>query len=526
MAISVLERLRPENGPVGTALGTWLDFAPSGLSTRFLLLWFVILYTAFQVLSNASLGLPSELLQDYANGLHPAAGYGTRPPLEALMTGAWFTLFPPTDWAFHLLLIGNAALGLFAVDRIALLYLQGDRRILVLLLLLLTPLYQFYVTRPGVHPALLWTWPLATYFFLRAFDQHGVGPRALAWAAAAGAVTGLAILASYYSIFLIAGFAVAVAVSPARRGYLLSLSPWISAIVGGAVIAPFVQYLFANGFAPLAEAASKDTGAQFATVLADDGVYIVGALGYVIVLVGVYVLAVRPSLADFRETLWPGEPVGRMLVLLLAVPLLLPALLAPVIGMPVAPLSAQPAWFLLPVVLLRPTCAAVTRTAAIRITALVVAVTLAALVAAPWLAVKRFADGTGSGREYFRQIAPEVTNNWHLAMGLPLRIVMGDPGIAAATTFYSPDHPDSVPNFDLAKAPSVTPVRLNNEGFVAICNADDQPCVEEARRQAGNRNDVQYVNFSTVSRYLSRTGKFNRFRFILVPPSRVLIVPK
>ena len=43
-----------------------------------------------------------------------------------------------------------------------------------------------------------------------------------------------------------------------------------------------------------------------------------------IVLVGVYVLAVRPSLADFRETLWPGEPVGRMLVLLLAVPLLLP----------------------------------------------------------------------------------------------------------------------------------------------------------------------------------------------------------
>ena len=85
--------------------------------TRFLLLWFVILYTAFQVLSNASLGLPSELLQDYANGLHPAAGYGTRPPLEALMTGAWFTLFPPTDWAFHLLLIGNAALGLFAVDR-------------------------------------------------------------------------------------------------------------------------------------------------------------------------------------------------------------------------------------------------------------------------------------------------------------------------------------------------------------------------------------------------------------------------
>ena len=317
----------------------------------------------------------------------------------------------------------------------------------------MTPLYQFYVTRPGVHPALLWTWPLATYFFLRAFDERGVGPRALAWPAAAGPCRPCD---SGQLLFDFPDCGVC------RRGCDLAgaaglsafTSPWISAIVGAAVIAPFVQWLFASGFAPLAEAASKDTGAQFATVLADDGVYIVGALGYVIVLLGVYVLAVRPSLADFRETLWPGEPVGRMLVLLLAVPLLLPALVAPVIGMPLAPLSALPAWFLLPVVLLRPTSAAVTRTAAIRITAVVVAVTLAALVAAPWLALKRFVDGTGSGREYFRQIAPEVTNNWHLAMGLPLRIVMGDPGFAAATTFYSPDHPEACRISILPKRPS------------------------------------------------------------------------
>src|ERR1700677_172021 len=131
--------LKPENGPVGSALGTWLDFAPSGIATRFFLLWFVILFTAFQVLSTASLGLHPDMLQAYAWGLHPSAGYDHRAPLYALMVGAWFSVFPPIDWGFHLLAIANAAVGLFATDLIARRQLTGDKRIVVLLLLLLTP---------------------------------------------------------------------------------------------------------------------------------------------------------------------------------------------------------------------------------------------------------------------------------------------------------------------------------------------------------------------------------------------------
>ena len=117
--MSVLTYFKPESGPVGSALGGWLDFAPSGLATRFFLLWFVILYTAFQVLSFASLGLHPDMLEAFAWGLHPSAGYDNHPPLYALMAGVWFAVFPPTDWAFHLLAIANAALGLFATDLIA-----------------------------------------------------------------------------------------------------------------------------------------------------------------------------------------------------------------------------------------------------------------------------------------------------------------------------------------------------------------------------------------------------------------------
>jgi hypothetical protein len=51
---------------------------------------------------------------------------------------------------------------------------------------------------------------------------------------------------------------------------------------------------------------------------------------------------------------------------------------------------------------------------------------------------------------------------------------------------------------------------------MAICNADDQTCVDEARRRAADNSNVQFMNFSTVSSYLGRSGKLGRFFFLLV----------
>jgi hypothetical protein len=101
--------LKPEDGLLGRAFGAWLDHTPVGLASRFVLLWFVILYTAFAIISSASLGLHPELLETYALGLHPAAGYVGPAPLAPLIAGAWFRLFAPAEWAFHLLAMVNAA---------------------------------------------------------------------------------------------------------------------------------------------------------------------------------------------------------------------------------------------------------------------------------------------------------------------------------------------------------------------------------------------------------------------------------
>ncbi|HSV25324.1 MAG TPA: glycosyltransferase family 39 protein [Xanthobacteraceae bacterium] len=515
--------LKLENGPLGRAFGAWLDHTPSGLATRFLLLWFVLLYTAFHIISSASVGLHPDLLEAYGWGLHLSAGYDHHSPLAGLMAGAWFSLFPPTDWAFDLLAMVNAAAGLYATDRIARRYLDGDKRIVVLLLLLLTPFYQFYGQRFGANQTLLSTWPIATYCFLRAFEA-----RDLAWSAAAGAAAAIAMLGKYYSIFLIVGFVAAALTHPKRWVYLQSWSPWISAAVGGVVLAPHVQWLFATGFTTFAFATTVHAGAPPVEALWKDAVYVAEAVAYVGVLLAVYWTAVRPDQTILRETFWPPDPDGQMLVVLLVAPLVLPAVVAPFIGAVLTPLWTMSAWFLLPIVLLRPKSADLARIAAIRITALAVTITIGSLIAAPWLAWRKFTDGTKEGREYYRLVSTEITNAWHLATGLPLGIVMGNRYLASAVTFYSPDHPDSMPGFEIDTAtPWITPERLAGDGWAAVCNADDQNCAEAARHQAAGKANVQFVTYSTINHYLGKPGKLGRFFFILAAPeSKPLILQR
>jgi hypothetical protein len=506
--------LKPENGPLGRAFATWLDHAPKGLSTRFLLLWFVLLYTAFAIISSASVGLHLDLLDTYARGLHPAAGYDGQAPLAALMAAAWFSLFPPTDWAFHLLAMVSAAVGLYATDRIARRYLDGDKQIAVLLFLLLTPFYQFIGQRFGAGQTMLSTWPIATYCFLRAFETRGA-----AWSAGAGVAGAFAMLGSTYSVFLIAGFVAAVLAHPGRRTYLRSSSPWLSLAVAAIALAPHVQWLYATGFTSLSDLAAPHTGAPFTRVLWKDAICIIEGIASVAVLLAVYWIAVRPGRTTLRETFWPADPDGQMLVVLLVVPLVLPAVVAPFIGAVLTPPWTMPTGFLLPIVLLRPKAAELTRLAAIRITALVAAITIVTLAAAPWLAQRTHAAGTPEGREYYRLVSAEVTNAWHLGTGLPLRIVMGDRDLASAVTFYSPDHPDAMPGFETGAAtPWITPDRLAQDGWAAICNAEDEKCVAAARLRAAGKSNVQFITYSTMNRYLGKGGKLGRFFFILAAP--------
>src|SRR5262249_8783799 len=139
-------------------------------------------------------------------------------------------------------------------------------------------------------------------------------------------------------------------------------------------------------------------------------------------------------------------------------------------------------WFLLPIVLLAPPAAVVPRPHAVAVAAVVAAISVLALLAAPVLAWDRHVDGTKHGEAYYRLLADAVTREGHRHSDRPLSIVMGSP--VEATTFYSPDHPDAVPDFDLKAAPWVTPARLAREGYVLLCG--DPSCIPAIEQRASN----------------------------------------
>ncbi len=501
------------------AVGAWYDAEPDGRSVVVLLALFVLLWSAFQLVAYAPIGLHSDPLETFAWSRHPSLGYYKHPPLGALIAAAWFAIFPRADWSFQLLSSVNAALALAFVYLIARRTLEGDKRLFVLLLLMLTPFYQFNAQRFASNQTLLSLWPIATYCFLRSFETRAVETRASIWAAAAGATAALTVLGKYFSVYLVAGFIAAALAHPRRRDYLRAPAPWISIAVGLTVLAPHVYWLVTTGFQPFAYALGAHGGASLRDAINAALYYAVGGALYMALPFAAYWLAVRPDVETLREAFWPADPDRRLLAVILYVSLGLPMLTAPLLRSELVPLWTQQGWFLLPILWLAPARAVLPRRRAMHVALAVLVMNLAVLLAAPVLAWTRWQQDPPDDRVYFRDIAAETTRLWHETAGRRLRIVMGNPNFATAATFYSADVPDSVPGFDLKTAPWITEQRLDDEGFAVICRATETACIGAAQARIAARTDARRVEVEITPRFLGTAGPPERFLLILVPPA-------
>ena len=496
------------------AIGAWYDSAKSGRATLVLLALFTASWTAFQVIAYSSVDLHPDLVEVFAWSRHPALGYNKHPPLASLMTGAWFSVFPVADWSFTLLAMVNSAVGLFGADLIARQYLSAEKRVFALLLLLLMPFYQFMGQRFASNPTLLSTWPIATYCFLRAFQTRG-----FVWSAAAGIAAAAAMLGKYYSVYLIGSFGIAVLSHPARLTYLKAASPWISAACGLALLAPHGYWLMTTGYQPFEYAYVVHGDPSFTRAIEGAGSYLVGAIGYVALPIAVFLIAVRPTLSTLRAAFWPADPDRRILVVLLAGFLLLPVLTAPFMHLVLTSVWTMQIWFLLPIVLLAPEAAVLTRRPARWVAQIVLTFFVGALAISPGLAWYYHVHGTREGRAYYRLASDYMTDTWHQLVGSRLRIVMGSPDFGAAVTFYSPDRPDAVPAFELRHAPWVGEEDLDRYGFAVVCGHDEAWCVAGVAAQLLKYPSAHRVETDFTRFYLGQKGIPHRVLFLFVPPA-------
>lgn len=491
----------------------WLDAVEAGWAVPLLIACFVAVWTLYLAIAYAGGGLHPDTLEAWTLGRNFAFGYHKHPPLMGWVAASWTSVFPLSDWSLQLMSMANAGLALFCVDLVARQFVTGHKRILVLLLLMLTPAYQFHAQRFNANSVLLAVWPLATYCFLRAFET-----RTALWALAAGCTTALAMVGKYYSIFLVASFAFAALAHPARRAYFSSASPWISAVTGLAVLSPHIYWLATTGASTFTYAMAHANG-NAASSLIEVKNFVLGLTAAMGVSAVLWVLIAGTRLKQFPADFAAMSPGLRLLFYVAIGTIVLPVLTSVAMGTDLPSLWALQGLFLFVVLIVCGARYPIERFYTVNVTVIVIGVALAAvLVAAPIHAVYRNNHGYEEGRNFYEQAANELTRQWRELTGEPLSAVSGDDSLAFATAFYSPDHPRYARPFEYQYKWGLPRKTTLDRGWAALCFHGQDHCGRWMESVSGRAGHFVRREFTVQATLWGRPGVMRDVVVLMVPP--------
>ena len=497
-------------------LDTWLEGVEEGWGIPALLALFVLLWTAFLGIAYLNADLHPDVIEAWVIGRTLDWGGAKHPPLMGWVTHAWTVVFPVRDWSFHLLAMTNSAVALWIIDLTTRRFAKGDKRAVVLLLLMLLPIYQFQAQRFNANSVLFAVWPLAIYCFLRSFET-----RQVRWAVAAGLAGALAILGKYYSAFLVFGFVFAAICHPARRAYFTSLAPWTSAGAGLLLLAPHVHWMFTSGISPFGYALATHGGLPAGRAFLSGLSFLLG-LAATLALPGlVWAAMIRTRAGKYLREFKPLDSGLLLLVLVAIGAIISPPAVSLVLGSSLSPVWASPGLF---VFVLVAVCAArfpIDRAETRRLALGVLALTVIAVLLAPAHAYYRNLHPFSEGRNYYSLAAAEVMKRWREISSSPLKTVSGDK-LAMALAFYSPDHPAFTIPFNqqyVWQTPSEAALR---EGWATICLPDEETCQVWLKHQvAPAAPGAISFDFVVQPQWWGSAGVAARITGLIVPPRTV-----
>jgi 4-amino-4-deoxy-L-arabinose transferase-like glycosyltransferase len=496
-------------------LSSWMDGVEPGWTIPLLLVGFVAVWQIFLMIAYVGGDLHSDVLETWTLGRSIEWGYSKHPPLMGWVARAWTSVFPLANWSFQLLSLTNAALGLWMVDLITRRFASGDKRLFVLLLLMLLPVYQLHAQRFNANAVLLPTWPLATYCLLRSFET-----RQADWAVAAGLAGALAMLGKYYSVFLLGSFAVAALAHPQRRAYFTSSAPWISAATGLAALAPHIYWLATTGAKPFGYALERHTGKALVPSLIEAALFVLGTAMLLAVPAAICAFVAGERLKTIRQDVRTMDG-GLLLLLYIAIgTVIFPAMTAACFRTDMPLTWVLQGLFLLVILMVCVLRDPIPRVHAANLATVVIGIALfAAFVAAPIHAVYRNDHPLHEGRNFYQQAADEVTQIWHAQSDAPLAAVGGDDGLAFALAFYSADHPIYDERIVHPHNEQLPADAVLDGGWVALCYGEDVYCVQSMERTAARSLRFVRTDFVLQSALLGQPGAIQRFTAFIVPPS-------
>jgi hypothetical protein len=442
-------------------------------------------------------------------------GYAKHPPFAPWLVRAWFTAVPFTDGTYYLLASVSAAVGLWFAWKVAGLYLDPQKRVLGLMMLMLVPFYNFLALKFNANTVLTPLWAATTWWFLQSLET-----RSASYAILAGLAAGMAMLGKYWSGVLIIALIFAALSYPECKKYFASSAPWVTAVIGTLVLWPHLAWLVAHDFPTLAYARAAHMAPAHGSALLSGLSYLLKVGAYVAVPVLMLFAASRPNVISMVDTVLPKDGRRRSALIAFATPHLLPGLIAVATQSQASALWAIPTMTLLPVVLLSSPQLAVTRLALDRMILLAMVFPLAMLMLSPPIALYILKSGSAGSQAHYRMLAADIEKHWNATIGKPLRFVGGDPQLAYGVSPYLPDQP--LPYvYDRVRS-TIERSEVDKHGIVLLCvETHAADCREDLKSfEADGRvnADTQIWTVSLARRFGGFTGPPKGYYIVSIPP--------
>ena len=501
MTVTSVRLIAIWDGRLVQAVADFVRRNSSGRLFRITLAVYAVLWMLYFSVANATVDIHYDLSEESVWAQTFAFGY-KHPPMTAWIFRAWFSIFPRADWVAYLLATVNIVVTLAVTWTVMRDHLNKERALVGLTALILVPFYTFLAARFNANTVMMPFWSAAVLFYLRA-------RRDVRWtdAVLAGAFAGLTFLGKYWGVYLIAGIAVASIAGEDVRRFWRSGTPFIMAAAALGVIAPHIHWLLTehNHATENFMARSVLVSVPFGTAFKTSAYYLVGTAGYIVVPL-IFFTILRPDRATMRDTIWPSDPGRRQALLLLVVPLILPAVANLAWSHRLTSIWTFPNWALLPVVLFGSPRLNVTVIAAARSCVAALAISLLAVVASPLVAREHLNPRRTAHNAHYRQLAEEIMR---LASS-PAVLIAGSEQAVQGLFYYLPG---ARPLSDPPDERSAPPIAAR----VMVCSEDDASCEVAAKSFAGNAGSTTNVTFFRT--YLGYSSRPLTYRIVVAPAS-------
>jgi 4-amino-4-deoxy-L-arabinose transferase-like glycosyltransferase len=532
-------RVRTRTSSIVRRLATWLVATASDRNAS---LWLVIgfavahavLWTLILINLKAAQDIHMDVAETFAWGQKFQLGYGKHPPLTGWVAGLWFRIFPVTNWSTYALAMTTIGCGLVICWLISLRVVDRCRAFFVVVMLALYPIFNFKGFKYNPDLLQLVTLPLVVLAYLNAFEKRTVKSGLLLGLAGA-----LALMTKYWVLTMIGAIGIAALIHPDRWLFLRSPAPWVAIATLAVAMIPHLIWLKEVDFVPLTYAG--DTYALSSR--AQNIQLVLGYIGHNLALLAVPIglaslvlaliprwwlmLARQPSALVTRA--WsrganPGVNFSQALNIWI---IQIVVAVGPPLGALIFMIYMKTDWgislfFLTPLALVAIPALRIPKIALFHITAIWLAITLAALAASPYIATLEMTENPNAATGYSArsELARELTQAWHQRFGTRWAVVAATMEVGEPMTFYSPDHPATLTPGELWSSGLTSLEEAKRLGFIAICDTTDGRLPACEAWIAANGKDAEQLAVTTQRFFRGHPGPAITWKVYLVPPAK------